>query len=119
MYYRRPANCPTVCSMSVIFKYGQSCLIINSKQKCFEHSEAVRKTALISIQTAHTLSNVKAEELDAKELFIQQVDSIALLDHISYELACLCRYKRKLKFNCAYISTDDGQPSKFLFGDDL
>ena len=69
-----------------------------NKQKCFEHLEAVRKTALISIQTAHTLSNVKAEELDAKELFIQQVDSIALLDHISHELACLCRYKRKLEF---------------------
>ena len=71
-----------------------------NRQKCFEHSEAVRKTALskISIQTAHTLSSVKAEELDAKELFIKQVDSIALLDHISHELACLCRYKRKLEF---------------------
>ena len=53
---------------------------------------------LISIQTAHSLSNVKAEELDGKELFIQQVDSIALLDHISHELACLCCYKRKLEF---------------------
>ena len=73
-------------------------LSIANRQKCFEHSEAVRKTALISIQTAHSLSNVKAEELDAKELFIEQVDSIALLGPISHELACLCRHKRKLKF---------------------
>ena len=76
-----------------------------NRQKCFEHSEAVIKTALIiSIQTAHSLSSVKAEELDAKELFIEQVDSIALLDHISHELACLCRYKRKLISLIAPIS---------------
>ena len=55
--------------------------------------EAVRKAALISIQTAHTLSSVKAKELDAKALLTQQVDSIALLGHISNELACLRRYK--------------------------
>ena len=76
-----------------------------NRQKCFEHSEAVRKKALISIQTAHTLSGVKAEELDAKELFIEQVDSIALLDHISHELACLCRYKRKLEFAPISVQT--------------
>ena len=39
--------------------------------------EAVRKAALISIQIAHTLSSVKAKELDAKALLTQQVDSIA------------------------------------------
>ena len=44
------------------------------------------------------VNSVKAEELDGKELFIEQVDSIALLDHISHVLACLCRYKRKLEF---------------------
>ena len=69
---------------------------------------------LISIQTANTLSSIKAKELDAKALLTQQVDSIALLGHISHELACLRRYKIKsvLKPEFASICTDDGQLSK-------
>jgi hypothetical protein len=69
------------------------------------------------------LSNAKGTgtELDVKELLTQQVDSIALLGHISHELACVRRYKIKsvLKPEFAPICADTGQSSKFLFGDDL
>ena len=79
--YTRPANCPTVCSMSVNpeiwakLPYYQQ----QSDKNVSNIQEAVQKAALISIQTAHTLSSVKAKELDAKALLTQQVDSIALL----------------------------------------
>ena len=123
--YTRPENCPEVCSMSVnpeiwakLPHYQQQ-----SDRNVSNIQEAVRKTALISIQTANILSNAKATgaELDVKELLAQQVDSIALLGHISHELACLRRYKIKsvLKPEFAPICVDDGQTSKFLFGDDL
>jgi hypothetical protein len=67
------------------------------------------------------LTNTKSDELDVKQLLTQQVDSIALLGHISHELACLRRYKIKsvLKPEYAPICVDDGTQSKFLFGDDL
>ncbi len=69
------------------------------------------------------MSNAKGTgtELDVKELLTEQVDSIALLGHISHELACVRRYKIKsvLKPEFATICADTGQSSKFLFGDDL
>jgi hypothetical protein len=74
-------------------------------------------------QPAHSLtnSNTKPNEIDVKQLLTQQVDSLALLGHISYELACFRRYKIKsvLKPEYASICVDDGTQSKYLFGDDL
>ena len=123
--YTRPENCPEVCSMSVNLEiwaklphYQQQ-----SDRNVPNIQEAVRKTALIFIQRANILNNAKATgtELDIKELLAQQVDSIALLGHISHELACLRRYKIKsvLRPEFAPICVDDGQTSKFLFGNDL
>lgn len=91
------------------------------RQNVSKIQEVVRKGAPISIQTAHALSSVKVKELDAKVRLTQQVDSIALLSHISHELACLRRYKIRsvLKLEFVSICTDDRQSSKFLFSDDL
>ncbi len=121
--YKRPANCPTVCSMTVnpeiwskLPHYQQRADLNVSKIQ-----ESVRKAGLIALQTAHSLTNTKSDELDVKQLLTQQVDSIALLGHISHELPCLRRYKIKsvLKPEYAPICVDDGTQSKFLFGDDL
>ncbi|CAB3979189.1 Hypothetical predicted protein [Paramuricea clavata] len=121
--YKRPANCTTVCSLTVnpeiwakLPHYQQRADLNVSKIQ-----ESVRKAALISLQTAHSLTNTKSKELDVKKLLTQQVDSLALLGHISYELACLRRYKIKsvLKPEYASICVDDGTQSKYLFGDDL
>ena len=50
--------------------------------------EAVKKAALISIQLADMLSNAKATYTKLHmEFLAQQVDSVALLSHISHELA--------------------------------
>ena len=78
--------------------------------------ESVRKAALISLQTAHSLTNTKSNELDVKQLLTRQVDSIALLGHISHELAGLRRYEIKsaLKPEYAPICVDDGTQSKYL-----
>ncbi|CAB4018710.1 Hypothetical predicted protein, partial [Paramuricea clavata] len=63
----------------------------------------------------------KSNELDEKQLLTKQVDSLALLGHISYVLACLRRYKIKsvLKPEYASICVDDGTQRKYMFGDDL
>ena len=97
--YKRPSNCPTVCQMTVnpeIFAqlpyYQQRADLNVSKIQ-----DSVRKTALITLQSAQTVTNTKPEEFDAvkKQLLEQQVDSLVLLGHISYELSCLRQYKIK------------------------
>ena len=123
--YKRPGNCTTMCQMTVnpeIFAqlpyYQQRADLNVSKIQ-----DSVRKTALITLQSAQTVTNTKSGEFDAvkKQLLEQQVDSLALLGHISYELSCLRRYKIKsvLKPEYASICVDDGTQSKYLFGDDL
>lgn len=121
--YKRPDNCQTVCAMTVnpeiwakLPLYQQRADLNVSKIQ-----ESVRKAALVSLQTAHSLTNTKSTELDIKQLLSQQVDSLALLGHIGHELACLRRYKIKsvLKPEYASICVDDGNSSKYLFGDDL
>ena len=88
------------------------------RQECLKHS---RKAALISIQTAHTFSNAKGTgtELDVKKLLTQQVDSIALLGHMSWRVCAGTRSNSFNKPEFAPICADTGQSSKFLFGDDL
>ena len=121
--YNRPANCTTLHPLTVNpeiwskLPFYQQRADLNSSNI----QEAVRKTAMISIQTAHALSNASTNELHTKELLTQQVDAIALLGHISHEIASLRRYKIKsvLKPEYAAICADHGQDSKFLFGDDL
>ena len=123
--YKRPGNCTTMCQMTVnpeIFAqlpyYQQRGDLNVSKIQ-----DSVRKTALITLQSAQTVTNTKSGEFDAvkKQLLEQQVDSLALLGHISYELSCLRRYKIKsvLKPEYAAICVDDGTQSNYLFGDDL
>ena len=123
--YKRPGNCTTMCQMTVnpeIFAqlpyYQQRADLNVSKIQ-----DSVRKTALITLQSAQTVTNTKSGEFDAvkKQLLEQQVDSLALVGHISYELSCLRRYKIKsvLKPEYAAICVDDGTQSNYLFGDDL
>ncbi|CAB3980956.1 Hypothetical predicted protein [Paramuricea clavata] len=121
--YKRPANCTTVCSLTVnpeiwakLPHYQQRADLNVSKIQV-----SVRKAALISLQTAHSLTNTKSNELDVKQLLTQRVDSLVLFGHISYELACLRRYKIKsvLKPEYASICVVDGTQSKYLFRDDL
>ena len=123
--YKRPGNCTTMCQMTVnpeIFAqlpyYQQRANLNVSKIQ-----DSVRKTALITLDLAQTVTNTKSGEFDAvkKQLLEQQVDSLALLGHISYELSCLRRYKIKsvLKPEYAAICVDDGTQSNYLFGDDL
>ena len=52
------------------------------------------------------MTNTKSGEFDAvkKQLLEQQVDSLALLGHISYELSCLRRYKIKSVLKPEYVS---------------
>ena len=68
------------------------------------------------------LSNAKATGtvLDM-EFGAQQVHSVALLSHLNDELARLWRFNIKsvLKSVLEPICVDDGQTSKFLFGNDL
>ena len=116
--YKPPGNCTTMCQMTVnpkIFAqlpyYQQRADLNVSKIQ-----DSVRKTALITLQSAQTVTNTKSGEFDAvkKQLLVQQVNSLALLGHISYELSCLRRYKIKsvLKPECASICVDDGTQSK-------
>ena len=118
--YKRPGNCTIMCQMTVnpeIFAqlpyYQQRADLNVSKIQ-----DSVRKTALITLQLAQTVTNTKSGEFDAvkKQLLEQQVDSLALLGHISYELSCLRRYKIKsvLKPEYAAICVDDGTQSNYL-----
>ena len=117
--YKRAANCPTVCSMTVNPEIWSK--LPHHQQRAdlnvSKIQESVKKAGLIALQTAHSLTNTKSDELDVKQLLTQQVDSIALLGHISHKLACLCQYKIKPEYTP--ICVDDGTQSKFLFGDDL
>ncbi|CAB4015565.1 Hypothetical predicted protein [Paramuricea clavata] len=70
--YKRPANCATVCSLTVnpeiwakLPHYQQRADLNISKIQ-----ESVRKAALISLQTAHSLTNTKSNELDVKQLLL-------------------------------------------------
>ena len=121
--YKRPANWPTVCSMTVNPEIWSKLPLYQQRAdlNVSKIQESVRKAGLIALQTAHSLTNTKSAELDVKQLLTHQVDSIALLGHISHELACLQQYKIKLVLKPGYvpICIDDGTPSKFLFGDDL
>ena len=80
--YKRPGNCPTVCQMTVnpeIFAqlpyYQQRADLNVSKIQ-----DSVQKTALITLQSAQTVTNTKSEEFDAvkKQLSEQQVDSFSI-----------------------------------------
>lgn len=123
--YRRPANCPTVCSTRVNPEIWAQ---LGHSQKRADLSvaslqENVRKVAVITLQTANSLIKMKsnADNADIKQLLTQSVDAIALLGHVSHELAYLRRGKIKsvLKPEYSSICMDDGQHSKYLFGDDL
>ena len=94
--YRRPASCPTVCSLTVNdpeiwaqlqhYQRRVDLTVANIQQ-------TVRKAALLSLKTASALVNTK--ELDVKQLLTKSADSIALLGHVSYELSGLRREKIK------------------------
>ena len=68
--------------------------------------DSVRKTALITLQSAQTVTNTKSGEFDAvkKQLLEQQVESLALrTGPFSYELSCLRRYKIKSVLKPPYV----------------
>ena len=107
--YRRRANCPTVCSLTVNpeiwaqlqhYQRRADLAVANAQQ-------TVRKAALMSLETASALVNTK--ELDVKQLLTKSADSIALLGHVSYELSGLRREKIKasLKPEYAAMCADD------------
>ena len=101
--YKRLGNCTTMCQMTVNPKifvqlpYYQQRADLNASKI----QDSVRKTALITLQSAQTVTNTKSGEFDEvkKQLLEQQVDLLALLGHISNELSCLCRYKIKSVLN--------------------
>ena len=109
--YRRPANCPTVCSLTVnpeilaqLQHYQRHAdLTVANVQQTVRKADSV----LISLETANALVNTK--EPDVKQLLTKSADSITLLGHVSHELSGLCREKIKasLKPEYAAMCADD------------
>ena len=120
---KRLVNCPSVCSITFNPEIWAKLPFYQQRadQNILNIQEAVRKTNLIAIQTAHALSTSKTNDLEIKKLLSQQADLIAMLGHISHELASVRRNKIKcvLKPEYAPICSDNGERRKFLFGDDL